>query len=152
GAQVTAAGSAAQTLSIVAVDLDAYRRIVADRPVHTPPEPRAGGAAPPALFSPALANLAKARGLTLAWARGTLPGRWAGTIGDFPTLPSGIGFVVIPYRALDLANAQPTTIFVRGDQLDPGRLRRAAIADAHVDSGISVDTYAAVHGGLTGTP
>jgi putative ABC transport system permease protein len=152
GAQLTSAGAPPETLSVIAVDLDAYRRIVADRPVHMPPGPRADGGAAPALFSPTLAGKAAAKEMSVAWAGGGLPIRWAGTIDAFPTHPAGIGFVVIPYSALDRANADPNTIFVRGAHLDRTRVREAAVADTSVESDVSADTYARVHDELAGAP
>jgi putative ABC transport system permease protein len=153
GAQVTSAGAPAETLSVVAVDLDAYRRITRGRPVQVPPGPRGGGRGVPALFSATLAHMAAAKGMTLAWDGGPeLPIHWAGTIDDFPMRPAGTGFVVIPYTALNQANAEPNTIFVRGDHLDTERLRHAAIADNSVESDVSAETFARLYGELAGAP
>ncbi|MGH3392201.1 MAG: FtsX-like permease family protein [Actinomadura sp.] len=151
-ARLTAAGALPETVSVIAVDLDAYRRIVAGRPVHAPPAPRGGAAEVPALFSPSLAGMAAAGGTSVSWSEGTLPIRPAGTIDDFPTRPVGIGFVVIPYSALDPADAIPNTIFVRGTDLDAGLVQRAAGAGAGAESGVLADTYTRVHDELTGAP
>jgi putative ABC transport system permease protein len=69
--------------------------------------------------------------------------RPAATVGAFPSVSGP--FVVVPYRSLGV-DALPSTFFVRGTGLDPGRLRRATGGDA------SVTTRAGVRDRLTGDP
>jgi putative ABC transport system permease protein len=154
GAQLAAGGPYPEPVSVVAVDLDAYRRVTAGRPLSVPSGRHGGGAETPALFSPALARRASGtRPMGLSWSDGTaLRIRRAATIDRFPTLPDGQSFVVLPYTALDRSDPQPNTIFVRGHDLDAARLRRAALPGVPKDSVISADTYARVHGELAGAP
>jgi putative ABC transport system permease protein len=157
GAELTAREAEPRRLSVIAVDLDAYRRVVTGRPLHVPPGPSPAGAETPALLSPGLAAGAGRGVMSLSWPGGTaLRLRSAGTIDGFPTQPGGTDFVVVPYTALARAGGQANTIFVRGHgspaPLDPARLRRAAVPHATEESVVTADTYARAHGELTRAP
>jgi hypothetical protein len=145
-------------VTLVAVDVAAYRRLAAGTPIQVPP---AGGAGPaggtgsaagggpggdmvPVLMSPGPARQLGPGPYTAAAAViPTLPVRPAGTIDAFPAV--GGDFAIVPYRSLG-PDAVPTTFFVRGTNVDPDRLRRAAGDDA------VVTTRAGVQDRLTGGP
>ncbi|MBC6461939.1 ABC transporter permease [Actinomadura sp. HBU206391] len=152
-ARLGAGGPAPETITVVAVDLDAYRRIVAGRPLRVPPAPRGRGAETPALFSAGLAARADGTGpMSLSWPDGTtLRIRRAATIKGFPTLPADQSFVVLPYAALDQVDRLSTTVFVRGHDLDAAQLCGAVLPGAPEDTACA-DTYARAHGELTGAP
>jgi hypothetical protein len=130
-------------VTLVAVDLTAYRQLVAGTPIEVP-RPSPDGPGVPALLSPELAQRVGSGPLNAA--SGVTPEvtvRPAGTVDVFPGATGD--FVIVPYRALGAA-AKPNTFFVHGDHLDPDRLRRAAGGNA------VVTTQAAAHERLTGTP
>jgi hypothetical protein len=131
-------------VALVAIDLAAYRRVVAGGPIRLPAPPRGGAAAVPALTSPGLPARA-GPGPYTASAAGipVLTVHPAGTLEAFPG--AGAELVVVPYQSLG-ADAVPTTFFVRGTHMDPAALRRAAGGDA------VVTTRAGVYDRLTGTP
>ncbi|HEU5159991.1 MAG TPA: FtsX-like permease family protein [Streptosporangiaceae bacterium] len=139
-------------VTLVAVDLAAYRRLTAGTPIRPPAPPAASaastraGSAVPALLSPGLARRAGPGPYTAS--AGVIPDlsiQPAGTADAFPAAGAGDAFVVVPYRSLG-AEATPTMFFVRGTGMDPAGLRRAAGADA------VVTTRAVVYDRLTGTP
>ncbi|HZB33788.1 MAG TPA: hypothetical protein VE465_26750 [Streptosporangiaceae bacterium] len=133
-------------VTIVAVDLAAYRRVVTGSPIELPALSPAAGSAVPALLSPGLARrLGAGPGPYTATGAGIpdLTIRPAGTIDGF----SGAGgeVVVVPYQALG-PHAVPTALFVSGTNIDHAALRGAAGGDA------VVTTRAAVLDRLTGAP
>jgi putative ABC transport system permease protein len=130
------------TVTLVAVDLAAYRRLVADTPLKIPEPP--GGSGVPALMSPGLAERIGPGPLQAG--SGNTPEVTIRTGGTAESFPGTTGdFVVIPLRALG-PGADPTTYFVRGTRLDAAQLRRAVGGD------VVVTTYAAVHDRLTAAP
>ncbi|HEX6471713.1 MAG TPA: FtsX-like permease family protein [Streptosporangiaceae bacterium] len=136
-------------VTIVTVDLAAYRRLAARTPLRLPAAPpgEAGGppgSAAPALMSPGLAReLGPGPYLAAAALISDLPVRPAGVVDAFPATHGP--FVVVPYRSLG-REATATTLFVGGRGLDPGRLRAAA-GDA-----AQVTTWAGALDRLTGSP
>jgi putative ABC transport system permease protein len=137
--------SAAQSVdvTIVAVDLAAYRRVVAGTPLRSPARPT-GGAAVPALLSRGLVRqLGRGPYTATAAQISDLAVRPAGTIDGF----AGVGgaLVVVPYGAFG-ADAVPTALFVRGADIDQAAVRRAAGGDA------VVTTRVGIYERLTGTP
>jgi putative ABC transport system permease protein len=142
-AAISAAGQAAD-VTVVAIDLAAYRRVVAGTPIRLPAPPPAAGPAVPALLSPGLAGrLGPGPHTATAAGIAELTVRPAGTIDAFPGARDA--FVVVPYRALG-PNAVPAAFFVSGADPDQAALRRAAGGDA------VVTTRAAVYERLTGAP
>jgi hypothetical protein len=142
GGTLGSATSQAIDVTVVAIDLAAYRRAVAGTPLRPPAPP--GGAGVPALMSPGLAEQVGGGPLRISSSVATdIPVRPAGTVAGFPATSGD--FVIVPYRALG-PGARPSTFFVRGTGLDPARLRRAAGGDAIVTS------RAAVADRLTGAP
>jgi putative ABC transport system permease protein len=132
-------------LSVIGIDLDAYRRLMNGTPVRVPPAP--GGPGVPALLSPAAAKLThRSADLTLSgWAGTDLRIRDSGIIEGFPGQDPDTVFAVIPATDLTRAGAgAPTTVFVRG-AVDP-----AALARATSDAGPVTMTYRAVHEQLVG--
>ncbi|MGI8336521.1 ABC transporter permease [Actinomadura scrupuli] len=164
GATLTGEGMDGQAVTVIAIDLEAYRRLVAGAVPSVSRSPR-GAAGPAALLSPSLARAARAarsRPLTVGWnGEPGLRYEQGGTIEDFATMPPGAEFAVVPYTSLgSAANTFATTVFVRGRHLDRGALLRAVMDEtgtgsrlpAGAYSGVSVDTYADVHTGLAGKP
>jgi putative ABC transport system permease protein len=130
-------------VTIVAVDLAAYRRLVAGSPIRPPAPPRAGSNVP-ALLSPGLTGQIGPGPYTATAAQiPDLAVRAAGTIDGFSGVDGPL--VIVPYRALG-ADAVPTAFFVSGADLDVAGLRRAAGGDA------VVTTRAGVYDRLTGAP
>jgi putative ABC transport system permease protein len=153
-----------QAVTVIAIDLGAYRRLVAGATPRVSPSGE-GTAGPAALLSPSLARAARparSRPLMIGWNGGPPLGYpQGGTIEDFATMPPGAEFAVVPYTSLgSAANTFATTVFVRGRHLDRDALLRAAAEEtgagsrlpAGAYSGVSADTYADVHTGLTGKP
>ncbi|MFC6086490.1 hypothetical protein [Sphaerisporangium aureirubrum] len=128
-------GISGKTATVVAVDLDAYRRLVAATPLDVPAAP--ADAAPPgipALVSPDLAGMT---GLEIGWhIRMKIVQRGVITEG----LP-GISFtthslIVVPYDASKRAGARDYTsmLLIGGEGIDGDRLRAATggIPSIHV--------------------
>jgi len=120
-------GARGQNVTVVAVDLAAYRRLVAGSPLAVPAPPAdVPGTALPALVTPDLTVYSR---FEVGWYRRieVVP---TGVIdGGLPGLaPEEGGLVVVPFQALpraglgDLANV----LLVAGDDLDPAGLRAAA--------------------------
>lgn len=152
--QLAAPGRPPAEVTVVAVDLDAYRRIAADAPERPPAVP---GDRSAALLSPAAAREAGDDPFTLTWRDADpLRLRNAGTAEVFPGQNPGTPFVIIPYRALPATQSFATTLFVRGTGLDPAALRAAAAPQGlpawAVQAGlaqIAVQTRADVHREMT---
>jgi putative ABC transport system permease protein len=154
GARLISDGSIIDELTVVGVDLDAYRRAMARTQVRIPGWPKKAGPGVPALFSRAAAGTANAGDLSLSTDYGLrLPLRNAGTIPGFPTRPPDGKFVVVPYDALARATGGgrvPGSIFVRGDHLDVAELRRNAYVPSLGAAGAStVSTYRMAHDSIT---
>jgi putative ABC transport system permease protein len=138
-------GSPSQNVpvTLVAIDLAGYRRLVAGSPIRLPTPPR-DGLVPPALLSPGLAQQIGRGPFRLSAAViSDLTVRPADTIDAFPTTSGA--FVVVPDRPLS-ASEQPTAFFVRGTRLDSAQLHRAAGGDT------VVTTRAGSYDALTGAP
>lgn len=128
-------GSALDTLTVVGIDLDAYRRLIAGTPLSLPPT-RPGAGAPMLLTPAAAAKYAATPHLSVFGQAGhDLPVHYAGTIAGFPGQPAGMPLAVVPYEPLVQATGLgPTTLYVRGD-ITPAALTKAAgVAGAGVTS------------------
>ena len=144
-AQLDAIG---RTATVIAVDLDAYRRLLAGSPL-TAPAPPADTAAPalPALVSPDLTVFTR---FDAGWYRRVqvVP---AGVIdGGLPGLaPEQGSLIVVPYGALNRAGLadMANVLLVDGDDPDPARLREAAGGE-----GVSVVTVRGEFDRLAGAP
>jgi hypothetical protein len=149
---VTSLGGVSDELTVLGVDLDAYRRMMADTPLRIPTTPKGGGL--PALLSPAAAQEIKTPEVTLSTDYGVqVPLRKVGTIARFPAQDTDGRFIVVPYAPLARAtNAQvPGTIFVRGDHIDMKALRRnARIPALGAQGGNPVISYAESYRQITG--
>ncbi|MDH2425108.1 FtsX-like permease family protein [Sphaerisporangium sp. TRM90804] len=142
-------GLGGSTATVVAVDLDAYRRILAGTPLQAPPPaPAPDPSAIPVLVSPDLAHLST---FEIGWhVRMNLTK--AGTItGGLP----GVSFttenlIVVPYDASKRAGARlyTTLLLIQGDGIDPAQLR-AAVGDRR---DILVSTVEQSLGKVTATP
>ncbi len=150
----TADGEVSDELPVVGVDLDTYRRMMADTPLKLPALPKAAGSAVPALFSPGAAATTRPGGLTLSTDYGLrVPLLKAGTIDRFPGQEAGGRFIVMPYSAMARATVGqvPGVIFVRGDHIDLPALSRNASAPQLGALGINpVTTYRASFDSITG--
>ncbi|MEO3810453.1 FtsX-like permease family protein [Sphaerisporangium sp. B11E5] len=119
-------GLGGKTATVVALDLDAYRRLVAGTPLEVPAAPVGGPAGTiPALVSPDLANLTE---FEIGWhIRMKLSKR-----GIVPDGLHGIGFtthalIIVPYDASKRAGARDYTsmLLLGGEGIDASRLRAA---------------------------
>jgi putative ABC transport system permease protein len=144
-ANLTSPYGLSDQITVIGVDLDSYRRVMAGTPLQIPAAPKGTGPGAWALFSPALAAEAKASGLTLSTnSAATMPLRSAGTVSGFPAQEPDAKFVLVPADALprDTGGTSTGSIFVRGDRLDVAALRRNAAQPALGDAGLSaVSTY-----------
>jgi putative ABC transport system permease protein len=120
-------GFGGKTATVLAVDLDAYRRIVSGTPLSVPrPAPDMGAPAIPALVSPDLAHL---KTFEIGWhVRMKITQRGLITGG----LP-GVSFtendlIVMPYDASKRAGSRTYTnlLLIEGDGIDGAKLRAAA--------------------------
>ncbi|WP_433170996.1 FtsX-like permease family protein [Actinoallomurus sp. CA-150999] len=140
-------------VTLVAVDLGAYRQAMAGTSLRIP-APRAEAGAFPVLFSPAAAAGAKGGGLSLTTDAGLrLELRDAGVISRFPGQAADARFVVVPYAPVfkSTAGQVPGSLFIRGDHLDVAALRRAAQArDLGQFGAGGVTTYRNEHDAITG--
>lgn len=130
---LTSQGTAVDEVTVIGIDLAAYRRVMAGTPLRLPAPPSRTGTGVPALFSPAAAADTKAGQLGLSTNYGApIALRNAGTIQGFPTETAGAKFVVVPADALARATGGTGTgsIFIRGDHLDAAALRRGAAQPA----------------------
>ena len=145
-ASLGADGTDVATLTMIGVDLDAYRHLLAGSPVPIPPAP--GGSVAPALFSPAAAKLVPTTGKLSMFgqAGAAFPIRDAGTVDRFPGQDADAAFVVVPYKAVvGATNGIATTLFVRGDA-DPKALERAVPAARP-----AAVTYVSAYHAMTGS-
>ncbi|MCW2878834.1 MAG: hypothetical protein JWQ95_2934 [Sphaerisporangium sp.] len=120
-------GYGGRTATVLAVDLDAYRRIVSDAPLSVPrPAPEAAAPGIPALVSPDLANLDT---FEIGWhvrmkitKRGLITGGLPGVSFTEKNL------IVVPYDASKRAGSRTytNTLLIEGDALDGAKLRAAA--------------------------
>ncbi|MBB6475081.1 FtsX-like permease family protein [Sphaerisporangium rubeum] len=142
-------GLGGRSATVVAIDLDAYRRLVAGTPLTVPAAPAGGPAGTiPALVSPDLANLSE---FEIGWhVRMKLSKR--GVVAD--GLP-GIGFtthslIIVPFDASERAGSREYTsmLLLGGEDIDAGRLRAAT---GNVPP-IHVATFGESLGRITGTP
>jgi putative ABC transport system permease protein len=142
-------GLGGKTATVVAIDLDAYRRLVGDTPLTVPQAPTGGNAsAIAALVSPDLANLTD---FEIGWhvrmkltKRGVIPDGLAGISYTSHSL------IVVPYDASKRAGARDYTsvLLLGGDGIDAGRLREAT---GGIPS-IHVATFAESLDEITATP
>ncbi|QXJ24206.1 hypothetical protein AGRA3207_005481 [Actinomadura graeca] len=94
-------------VTLIAIDLEGYQRVA---PGRLPAHPRG------ALLSPAAAGELGTRPLTLSSPNfPEIRVEPSGRIDDFPGVPHGTPFVVVPFRALTGTGAVPSTVYVRGD-------------------------------------
>ncbi|HEY0541495.1 MAG TPA: FtsX-like permease family protein [Actinoallomurus sp.] len=158
GARVLSQGDVIDELTAVGIDLGAYRRMMKDTGVRLPAWPKSRPGDPvPALFSQAAGRKARATpsGLALSTDYGQrMPLRNIGTIADFPGRQADGEFVLVPADALARATGGGDTgsvsIFVRGDHIDVGALRRNSAQPGLGDAGASsVSTYRMTHDSFT---
>ncbi|MGI5167115.1 FtsX-like permease family protein [Spirillospora sp. CA-253888] len=148
-------GSGLAQVTIIAVDLDAYRRVAGDAARYVPAAPGGDGA----LVSPAAARQVGSGKLQVSW-HGNRPLTLAraGGVTEFPGQDRDSAFVIVPYRLLTGGEAYPNTVFVRGRGADPEALRQAALAAtpdwarAAVSASRIVRTREDVHRELAGIP
>jgi putative ABC transport system permease protein len=120
-------GARGQNATVVAVDLAAYRELLADAPLTAPAAP--ADVAAPAVPALVTADLSVFSSFEVAWYKRLRVVPKGVITGGLPGLaPERGGLVVVPYQALpraglgDLANV----LLVDGDDPDPDRLRAAA--------------------------
>ncbi|GAB3136059.1 FtsX-like permease family protein [Microbispora hainanensis] len=129
GTTVAEVGFGGRPATVVAVDLDAYRRLVAGSPLHLP-RPGTG-----ALVSP---DLSAMRSFEIGWpARTTVTP--AGTVDAMPGVAAGDGALIV----LPGAPAQVNTLLIAGD---PAAVRPLLPSGAHMT------TVAGAHAEITGAP
>jgi putative ABC transport system permease protein len=119
-------GFGGKTATVLAVDLDAYRRILADSPLSAPrPAPDMGAPGIPALVSPDLANQTT---FDIGWhvrmkliQKGVITGGLPGVSFTENSL------IVVPYDASKRAGARTYTnmLLIGGDGIDGAKLRAA---------------------------
>jgi putative ABC transport system permease protein len=155
-ARLLSQGDVIDELTVVGVDLDAYRRMMAGTGVPIPAWPKARpGEAAPAFFSRAASKYAANRDLGVSTDYGQrLAIRNAGTIASFPSQLSDAAFVLVPADALSRVtgggNTGSVSIFVRGDHIDTEALHRnSALPELGVDGASSVVTYRMTHDAFT---
>ena len=154
---VTSLGGVSDELTVLGVDLDAYRRMMADTPLTIPAAPQGGGL--PALLSPAAAREITTPQVTLSTDDGVqVPLHKVGTIARFPGQDLYARLIVVPYAPLvRVTHAQVGgTIFVRGDHIDMAALRRNASVPALGEQGNNpvlsyADSYRQITGGELGS-
>ncbi|MEV5741806.1 FtsX-like permease family protein [Microbispora rosea] len=129
GTTVAEVGFGGRPATVVAVDLDAYRRLVTGSPLHLPP-PGTG-----ALVSP---DLSAMRSFDIGWpARTTVTP--AGTVDAMPGVRAGDGALIV----LRAAPEQVNTLLIAGD---PGAVRPLLPSGAHMT------TLAGALAEITGMP
>jgi putative ABC transport system permease protein len=155
-ARLLSQGDVADELTAIGIDLGAYRRMMAGTGTRIPAWPATRPGEPvPALFSRAASKAAAGRGLGLSTDYGQrLPLRNAGTVATFPGRNAGDQYVLVPADALSRVtgggNTGSVSIFLRGDHIDVGALRRASAQPELGDAGVSaVSTYAMTHDAFT---
>ncbi|MCO5968686.1 FtsX-like permease family protein [Actinoallomurus soli] len=150
-ARMSVDGQLISELTVIGVDLPAYRRMMADTPLRPPAWPRGPGI--PALFSPT-AHAPKS-GVSVSTDYGqSMPLRNAGTVTGFPGQSADDPFVLVPADALGRAtgggNTGSVSIFVRGDHIDAAALSRAAAQPSlGAAEKNAVTTYRQEHAALT---
>ncbi|MCO5998443.1 FtsX-like permease family protein [Actinoallomurus rhizosphaericola] len=150
-ARMSVDGQLISELTVIGVDLPAYRRLMADTPLRPPVWPRGPGI--PALFSPT-AHAPKS-GVSVSTDYGqSIPLRNAGTVTGFPGQSGDDPFVLVPADALSRAtgggNTGSVSIFVRGDHIDAAALSRAAAQPSlGAAEKNAVTTYRQEHAALT---
>ena len=143
-------------LTVVGIDLGAYRRMMAGTGVTIPAWPKTRPGEPaPALFSRAASKYAADRDLGISTDYGQrLPIRNAGTVASFPSQLSDAAFILVPADALlrvtGGGNTGSVSVFVRGDHIDAQALQRnSALPELGVDGASSVVTYRKTHDAFT---
>ncbi|MFI6518431.1 FtsX-like permease family protein [Spirillospora sp. NPDC050679] len=153
GRAESGSGSGLAQITIIAVDLDAYRRVAGDAARYVPAAPEGDGA----LVSPAAARQVGSGALQVSW-HGNRPLTLAraGRVTEFPGQDRDSAFLIVPYRLLTGGEAYPNTVFVRGRGADQKALRETALAStpawarAAVSTSRIVRTQEAVHKELAG--
>jgi putative ABC transport system permease protein len=155
-ARLLSQGQVIDELTVVGVDLGAYRRMMAGTGVSIPASPKTKPGEPaPALFSRAASKDAANRDLGISTDYGQrLAIRNAGTVASFPAQLSDAAFVLVPADALSRVtgggNTGSLSVFVRGDHIDVAALRRnSALPELGVDGASSVVTYRTTHDAFT---
>lgn len=123
GAQlVSSDGTPIDSVSVVAIDLNAYRRLVADSPLHVT---SAGSRDTTVLFSPNTAAEMHTEGMMVDPGDGIpLTVRAPAVVKGFPSQHGGDKFVVVPYASVP--SDYTTTAFIGGTHLDKAALVKAA--------------------------
>ncbi|MCR3744074.1 putative ABC transport system permease protein [Actinomadura glauciflava] len=110
-------------LTVVGVDLDAYRRLAPEVPGI--PDTGAG-----ALVSPLAARTLGPSAVTLSRAgMDPVTVKASAQIERFPGLERNSAFVIVPYRAVAGATGFPSQVFLTGHDIDAKALRAAAPGD-----------------------
>ncbi|GAA4609324.1 hypothetical protein GCM10023195_37480 [Actinoallomurus liliacearum] len=150
-ARLSVDGALSSELTVIGIDLPAYRRMMAGTPLRPPTWPNGPGI--PALFSPT-AHAPKT-GISVSTDYGiAMPLRNAGTVTNFPGQSPDDPFVLVPADALGRAtgggNTGSVSIFVRGDHIDVAALRRASVQPSlGAAEKNAVSTYREEHAALT---
>ncbi|GGQ16792.1 membrane protein [Actinomadura coerulea] len=109
-------------MTVVGVDLDAYRRLAPE----VPGIPDTSGA----LVSPLAARTLGSGTVTLSRAgMDPVTVEPSGQIARFPGQEKNSAFVIVPYRTVASATGFPSHVFVAGDHIDVKALRAAAPGD-----------------------
>ncbi|MBO2447236.1 hypothetical protein J4573_09085 [Actinomadura barringtoniae] len=143
-------------VNVVAVDLNAYRRMAGGAARLVPAAP---GDPMGALLSPAAAREVGNGRMEVRWPSGVQPiaVRGAGVASRFPGPDLGPSYVIIPYGLLAGSDRFPTTIFIRGRGLDQKTLEATARSATPLWASSSLQgryvwTRTAVLNELTGVP
>ncbi|GAA2141390.1 FtsX-like permease family protein [Actinomadura napierensis] len=134
-------------ITVVAVDLDAYRKAFPD-------VPGVPGAPNGQLASPDAAAILKSgsKPVTLTSSlTGPIRVEPTGTIDDFPSVPPGSPFVIVPYRTLDSLQ-RPSEVFLRGDHIDGAALGKVLDAATPKEVTRNLRLRSDVLHGMTGVP
>jgi putative ABC transport system permease protein len=144
------------SVTVVAVDMNAYRTLLAGLPIKLPSAPGAAavrsGDPVPALVSPALAKGAGSHPTLTLEDGETVALHTVGTIGRFPTVDPATRIVVVPHATLTGPGKYGTTVFVRGSHLNPTAMINAAVPSGNQQAQVIVQTHAALHAQLTTAP
>ncbi|MBA8956620.1 FtsX-like permease family protein [Actinomadura namibiensis] len=126
GCTLSGGGADGLLVTVVAVDLDAYRRVAGRTAASVPPAP---GRPDGALLSREVAAVGSTGQIFLECGNEPRIGATAaGRFTEFPGLPPGTPAVIVPMRLLGGAQAVPSQVFLSGDRIDAAALRAAAAA------------------------
>ncbi|WP_329519444.1 FtsX-like permease family protein [Spirillospora sp. NBC_01491] len=153
------AGGTRTEITVIAIDLDAYRELAGGEAMSLPSAPSGASSA---LLSPEAARLAgTSRPLTLEPASATPvkvnpAGRLDASPG-FPGQPRDAPYVIVPYRLPGVPAGAPTDVFAKGAGIDAAGLRAATTASIPKGTGFGgsggvVTTRSAALDALTEAP